>query len=218
MPATGEDIEILAKRVADMGSPRCSRTSLARDRLFSRLLALLRPRICHFVKRYGLTDMSEDAEQVCAIGVHRALQTFEPERSAFSTYVTWQLRGELQSLRHRVRLDQRQGARSARVRTVSLEALIAEPGVRFEPLQIVDENSLARTERTTSDKLAMRYLRRLMERAEAPPQERVIVLEALFDRDDDRPRYGKTREQRRQVVRRTFRNCAKVQRLQPNAT
>lgn len=211
------ELDELAQLLARTPQSASRRVQHRRDRIFARLFDCLRPRIGHLIQRYGLTDMREDAEQVCAIGVHRALASFDPAKSRFTTHVTWQLRGELQSLRHRVRLDQRQSARSAQIRTVSLDALTADNGERTEPLQITDDAALASTERQCSDALALRCIGRLMERVGSPQQEQVIVLEALFERDGDAVRYGKTREQRRQIVRRTFRNCAKVLEASPVA-
>lgn len=212
-----DELDHLAQLLADMPRPDGPRGPHRRDRIFVRLFECLGPRIRHLIQRYGLSDMREDAEQACAIGVHRALENYDPAKSRFTTHVTWQLRGELQGLRHRMRLDQRQSARSAQIRTVSLDALTAEREERAEPIQIVDEGALASTERSCSDALAVRCLARLMDRIGSPALERTIVLEALFERDGDAVRHGKTREQRRQIVRRTFRNCAKVMAAEPVA-
>ncbi|SMQ69107.1 Sigma-70 region 2 [Altererythrobacter xiamenensis] len=204
------ELEYLARTLSQMPLSEVRRKPLLYDRIFARLLDCLRPRIGHLIQRYGLSDMREDAEQACAIGVHRALETYDPRKARFTTHVTWQLRGELQSLRHRVRLDQRQSAQSAQVRTVSLEALSAAYAERGEVFEIVDETALQRVERTCSNALVRRSLLRLMNRIETPVQERVIVLESVFDREGDDSRYGKTREQRRQIVRRNIRNCARI--------
>ena len=204
------ELDFLAEILSQMSRSQEACRSLHYDRAFARLLERLKPRIAYLVGRYGLSDMREDAEQACAIGVHRALETYDPRKARFTTHVTWQLRGELQSLRHRVRLDQRQSARSAQVRTVSLEALSAAYAESGEVFEIVDEDALQRVERTCSNALVRRSLLRLMNRIETPVQERVIVLESVFDREGDDARYGKTREQRRQIVRRNIRNCAKV--------
>ena len=210
MNELADRLDHLARLWAESPCPEPWTGPHRRDRFFAQLVDCLKPRIGHLIQRYGLSDMRDDAEQACAIGVYRALESYDPARSRFTTHVTWQLRGELQSLRHRVRLDQRQSARSAGARTVSLEAITHDDGDKSEVMQIVDEHALALTERKSSDVLAMRYLGKLMERAGAPAQERPIVLEALFERDGGAMRYGKTREQRRQIVRRNFRNCAKV--------
>ncbi|NWN23219.1 sigma-70 family RNA polymerase sigma factor, partial [Escherichia coli] len=72
---------------------------------------LIAPRIRHFVRQYGLTAHWEDAEQCCAIAVHRAIETYDPAKAQFTTFVNWQIRGELQSLRFRLMTDQRPSAR-----------------------------------------------------------------------------------------------------------
>ena len=50
------------------------------DKAFAHILKLIAPRIRHFIRQYGLAAHWEDAEQCCAIGVHRAIQAYEPER------------------------------------------------------------------------------------------------------------------------------------------
>ena len=50
----------------------------------------------------------------------------------------------------------------------------------------------------------------LLDRLQSPEHERVIVMEQLFDREPQPRTEGYTSEQRRQITRRTFRNCAKV--------
>jgi len=44
------------------------------DKAFAAILKLIAPRIRHFIRQYGLVSHWEDAEQCCAIAVHRALQ------------------------------------------------------------------------------------------------------------------------------------------------
>lgn len=133
------------------------------DRHFSRILALIAPRIRHFIGRYRLWDMAEDAEQACAIGVHRAIEAYDPAKARFTTFVNWQLRGELQGLRHRMRADDRESARRIAARTVSLDALtdMSEPGPQLE---IEDEGARARVEADGSAYWAHRSLDRLWDR------------------------------------------------------
>lgn len=203
---TGETVEKLACSIT------ASRGKEAREDLFERqfaaLLALLAPQIAKLIRQYGLSDMREDAQQAAAIGVHRALAGFDPARASFSTHATWQIRGELQSLRHRVRLDQRRSAVSAGAATVSLEALTDDAA---RPFEIADEVALDRTERGASDLLTRSVMQRLLDRLSAPEHERAILLAYLFD---TAPRAAqaasRTAEQRRQIVRRTMRNCAKI--------
>lgn len=128
------------------------RARAAVDRAFARLLRIAAPRIRHFIAQYGLTDMADDAEQVCAIALHRAVEAYDPAKSRFTTFVNWQLRGELQSLRFRVRTDQRSSAKRVAASTVSFEVLTSDDGTPFEQL-IEDEDA---EDRTASG--AMRWL------------------------------------------------------------
>lgn len=181
--------------------------SALESREFARLLQLLASRIDHLIRAYHLTDMAEDAEQACAIAVLRALESYDPERAQFTTHVTWQLRGELQSLRHRMRLDQRRSARNAGMRTVQLEALATSPA---QPFEIVDDHALARVECGASNAMALGFLDGLLEELHAPDHERAILHDQLLDREPRRSGLTLTSEQRRQITRRTYRNCAKV--------
>jgi RNA polymerase sigma-32 factor len=126
------------------------------DRAFARILKLIAPRIRHFIRQYGLTAHWDDAEQCCAIAVHRAIQAYEPEKAQFTTFVNWQIRGELQSLRFRLMTDQRPSAKKVEATTVSLSAIALSPdGEEMSPeAMIEDEDALARTEAAASDYLA----------------------------------------------------------------
>jgi RNA polymerase sigma factor (sigma-70 family) len=126
------------------------------DRAFARILKLIAPRIRHFIRQYGLTAHWDDAEQCCAIAVHRAIQAYEPEKAQFTTFVNWQIRGELQSLRFRLMTDQRPSAKKVEATTVSLSALvISHDGEEMSPeAMIEDEDALSRTESAASDYLA----------------------------------------------------------------
>ena len=183
------------------------RHSALEDREFARLLDLLGPRIRHLIHTYRLGDMVEDAEQACAIAVLRALESYDPHQACFSTYVTWQLKGELQSLRHRVRLDQRRSACSAGMRTVQIEALSDD---QQHPFEICDDDSIARTEAGASEVMALHLLEGLLDELDSPQHERAIIMDQLLDRDPRTRSLDYTSEQRRQITRRTYRNCAKV--------
>ncbi|MEM7665479.1 MAG: hypothetical protein AAF250_06440 [Pseudomonadota bacterium] len=201
-----QTIEETAKRLA-----KCRRTrGAAYSRDFAGLLALLSPRIARLIRQYRLADMQQDAEQAAAIGVHRALLSYDPAKAQFSTHVTWQIRGELQSLRHRVRLDQRVSARNAGVSTVSLDAISAagEDSLVFE---VADDTSLPRTERGASDTMALSLMSRLLDRLDSPAEERIVMQEHLLGiKAMPAEPAHLTSEQRRQVVRRTMRNCIKL--------
>ncbi len=125
------------------------------DRAFAQILKLIAPRIRHFVRQYGLSAHWEDAEQCCAIAVHRAIESYDPTKAQFTTFVNWQIRGELQSLRFRLMTDQRPSARKVEATTVSLSALAATDGDEIAPeAMIEDEEAVARTEAAASDYLA----------------------------------------------------------------
>ena len=100
-----------------------ARTRALADQSFARLAALAAPRIRYFTRTYGLADVADDAAQVCAIALHRAAERYDPARARFTTYVNWQLRAELQALRHRLHGDQRCAGRRDVTAMLSLDAL-----------------------------------------------------------------------------------------------
>ncbi len=116
--------ELLALR-GDEGGPASARQRRDMDRIFLRILTLLAPRIRHFVRQYGLTAHWEDAEQVCAIALHRAVDSYDPAKAQFTTFINWMIRGELQGLRFRLMADQRPSARKVSATTISLDAMAA---------------------------------------------------------------------------------------------
>jgi RNA polymerase sigma-32 factor len=120
------------------------------DTHFAAILRLIAPRIRHFTRQYGLLDHAEDAAQACAIGVHRAIETYEPARARFTAFVNWQLRAELQGLRFRLNTDHREWAREIGASTVSLDALGAS-GEAF-----ADDDSLEAAEALASAAMAHR--------------------------------------------------------------
>ena len=199
-------IEQLVDRICAARCAPVLASKAGTDRGFACLLAMLRPRIRSLVMRYGLADLREDAEQACAIAVHRALDSYDPSRARFTTHVTWQMRGELQGLRHRERIDQQPAVRVAGIRLRSLDGLL-EAGAHPE---IIDDAAYARLEGAASAALARRALQRLMEQVGSSQREFEIVLGAVFEPDREARLPVREREKRRQVVRRTFRNCAKA--------
>lgn len=206
-----DDIEHLARALGPRPPAGRQSDGMRWDRGFARLFDALTPRIAQLIGRYGLTDLREDAEQACAIALSRALGDYDPARSAFATHVTWQMRGELQGLRHRMRLDQRRSAISAGVRTISIEDLATRDEIGgWRVFDIVDEAALPRVERRASDYAAGRLIGSLLDRLDAPHEERVIVVESIFEPERDGPADRRTRERHRQITRRTFRNCARL--------
>lgn len=126
------------------------------DKAFVSILKLIAPRIRHFIRQYGLVSHWEDAEQCCAIAVYRAIVGYDPEKAQFTTFVNWQIRGELQSLRFRVMTDQRPSARKVDATTVSLHAVTSNGDGEEASLESIleDAGALARTEAGASDYLA----------------------------------------------------------------
>ncbi|MBO9713524.1 sigma factor-like helix-turn-helix DNA-binding protein [Sphingomonas sp.] len=135
------------------------------DRAFAQILKLIAPRIRHFIRQYGLTGHWEDAEQCCGIAVHRAIQAYEPAKAQFTTFVNWQIRGELQSLRFRLMTDQRPSAKKVEATTVSLSGLSVNiDGEDISPeLLIADEDAVERTEAAASDYLAEGAIEQLID-------------------------------------------------------
>ncbi|WP_308461760.1 sigma factor [Sphingomonas folli] len=145
---------VLAQRPSE-NEPPTARQRRELDRGFARILALIAPRIRHFIRQYGLTAHWEDAEQVCAIAVHRALQTYDPTKAQFTTFINWMIRGELQGLRFRLMTDQRPSARKVSATTVSLHALVGNGEDETEmEVAIEEESALPLTEASASNYLA----------------------------------------------------------------
>ncbi len=120
------------------------------DRAFARLAMLAAPRVRYFTRAYGLSDVAEDAQQVCAIALHRAAERYDPARARFTTYVNWQLRAELQALRHRLHGDQRCAGRRQVGATLSLDALLDDGADGW----LADPEAEAATEQAAADGLA----------------------------------------------------------------
>lgn len=135
-----------------------ARARIDADRAFARLAALAAPRIRYFTRSYGLSDVAEDAAQVCAIALHRAAEHYDPARARFTTYVNWQLRAELQALRLRLHGDQRSAGRRHVIATMSLDALQADGADDW----LVDPAAEAATEAAARDSLAALVADRLV--------------------------------------------------------
>jgi hypothetical protein len=135
------------------GSPR---QRAAIDRAFATILKLIAPRIRHFIRQYGLVAHWEDAEQCCAIAVHRAIQSYDPAKAQFTTFVNWQIRGELQGLRFRLMVDQRPSARKVSATTVSMHGITSNVDGEEMTLESVieDEDAVMLTEAAAADYLA----------------------------------------------------------------
>ncbi len=114
-------IDYIAARTLGESAPT-PRHRAATDRAFMRLAALVAPRSRYFIRRYGLSGAYEDAEQACAIALYRAASSYDPHRALFTTHINWQLRAELQALRHRLHGDQRRAVHRLAGETLSLDA------------------------------------------------------------------------------------------------
>lgn len=146
--------EVIANRPAEGARPS-ARQRANIDKAFARILKLIAPRIRHFIRQYGLTGFHEDAEQVCAIAVHRAIESYDPEKAKFTTFVNWQIRGELQSLRFRMMTDQRPSAKKVDGVTVSIHAGATGADGEETTLEalIEDEAAVDHTEEAASEHL-----------------------------------------------------------------
>jgi RNA polymerase sigma-32 factor len=147
------------------GQPQTNRQRVEADRAFASILKIIAPRIRHFIRQYGLASHWDDAEQCCAIGVHRALQAYDPEKAQFTTFVNWQLRGELQALRFRLMTDQRPSAKKVSATTVSLSAVAHDADGEEYGLDamLVDEDAVERTEAGAADHMAAATRDKLIE-------------------------------------------------------
>lgn len=148
--------EYIQARTALDAAPGARMRALA-DRAFVRLAAQAAPRIRYFTRTYGLTDVAEDAAQVCAIALHRAADRYDPARARFTTYINWQLRAELQALRHRLHGDQRSAGRRDVTAMLSLDALEADGDDG-----LVDSAAEPGTEQGAADSLAILVADRLV--------------------------------------------------------
>lgn len=147
------------------GERQSNRQRVEGERAFATILKLIAPRIRHFTRQYGLVSHWDDAEQCCAIGVHRAIQSYDPTKAQFTTFVNWQLRGELQNLRFRLMTDQRPSAKKVSATTVSLHAVThgADGEDAFLEAMIKDEDALERTEAGAANHMAATTRARLID-------------------------------------------------------
>lgn len=156
---------VIANMPKDDGDTPTARRRRDVDKAFQKIMKLIAPRIRHFVRQYGLMAHWDDAEQVCAIAVYRAIQSYDPAKAQFTTYVNWQIRGELQSLRFRLMTDQRPSAQKVQATTVSLHASTQgsdEDETTLESL-IQDEEAETNVEAGASDYLAREALHALID-------------------------------------------------------
>lgn len=161
--------QLQAKQAHADASPR---QQAAIDRHFARLLRLIAPRIRHFTRAYGLADHADDAAQACAVGLVRAVEAYDATKARFTTFVNWQLRGELQGLRFRLRTDSRAPARHVGAQTVSLEGLVVDDLIRG--VDLADDAALERTEALAAETLARRACGTLLDEHFAQMRRRAV--------------------------------------------
>jgi hypothetical protein len=156
---------VIANMPKDEGDRPAARRRHEVDKAFARIMKLIAPRVRHFIRQYGLVGHWEDAEQVCAIAVHRAITSYDPAKAQFTTFVNWQIRGELQSLRFRVMTDQRPSAQKVDATTVSINSVTHGPDGDETTLEAViqDESAQGMTEAGASDYLATTALHALVD-------------------------------------------------------
>ncbi|QAY80412.1 sigma factor-like helix-turn-helix DNA-binding protein [Sphingosinicella sp. BN140058] len=147
--------EVIANR-PEAGAKQTARQRHNTDRSFAALIKVLEPRTRHFTRQYGLVAHREDAEQASAIAVHRAITAYDPTKAQFTTFVNWQIRGEMQSLRFRLMADQRSSAKKVEATTVSMEDLPRGPDGQAAEITLEDPDALDSTEARASAYLAKR--------------------------------------------------------------
>lgn len=154
--ALEHEVAVVIANNANADLPHTGRQRAEIDRAFAHILKLIAPRIRHFIRQYGLVGHWEDAEQCCAIAVHRAILGYDPAKAQFTTFVNWQIRGELQGLRFRLMVDQRPSARKVSAITVSMNGITSNVDGEEMTLESVieDQDALPRTEAGASDYLA----------------------------------------------------------------
>lgn len=205
MSATSEALEqavtaLIAARTALEIAPG-ARARAGVDRAFARVAALLAPRIRYFTRAYGLWADAEEAQQACAIAIHRAAERYDPARARFTTYVTWQLRAELQALRLRLRGNLRCGGGNGAA-TLSLDALV-DAGA---DMWLADPLAEAVAERGAADCLAGLVADRLVadwagrRRSRTGERERALVRRQLTASEAS----DRLNESERHVVRRAL--------------
>lgn len=160
MSENSKALEAAVKRVienrGDADGRQTARQRRDTDLAYADILKLIAPRIRFFTRQYGLVAHWEDAEQVCAIAVHRAIEAYDPSKAKFTTFVNWQLRGELQSLRFRLMADQRPSAQKVDAQTISIHTLTTVLDGEQVSLDAIieDETALDLTESCGADHLA----------------------------------------------------------------
>ena len=165
--------ELLEARTAQDAKPG-ARAHARVDRAFARLAALAAPTIRYFARRHGLSDHLDDAEQAGAIALHRAAERYDASRARFTTYMSWQIRAELQALRQKIH------GGAVRAASMSLDALCDKGAGDW----LADPDALSTTEARAADRLATRCAERLI--AEWAARRRATLRTRTTERRDSR--------------------------------
>lgn len=135
------------------------------DRAFARLHRQMVARLGRAIGGGRFHGAADDAEQAVAIGLVKALDTYDPARAKFVTHATWAVRAELKTLGWQLHVDQRPCNRDRGVRTVSGHAPTGggeAAGELFD--QLADAAAQPACERRAADSFAARMLEAIVER------------------------------------------------------
>lgn len=196
-----EAVSVVLANMPEEGEPS-RRAKRDIDVAFMEIMRLIAPRVRFFTRQYGLTAHADDAEQCCAIAVHRAIQAYDPDKATFTTFVNWQIKGELQSLRFRLMADQRPSAKKVSATTISLHTPVSDEDSEAATLEtlIRDEEAEDYAEAGASDFLADRAREAALD--DYVEHLRKVQLETLRRRDRNRRRQrGETLSAEEMVAR-----------------
>ena len=152
----------------DANGHSTNRARRARDHAFMAIMGILAPRIRYFTRTYGLMNHADDAEQVAALAVCKAIDSYDPEVALFTTYVNWPIKAEFQALRFRLFLDTRPASRKVGAVTIALDSTYRMADGTDVSLAdtLVDEAALEQVEAGASAYLAREAIEALIDRHE----------------------------------------------------
>jgi RNA polymerase sigma-32 factor len=128
------------------GTRRSAPQRAAIDRAFARICKLLAPRFRSLHPPVRPRHHWDDAEQCCAIAVHRAGGELRAREAQFTTFVNWQIRGELPVAPLPLMTDQRPAAQKVRRRRSRSQCRDRADGEESSLESLIeDEDALDRT-------------------------------------------------------------------------
>lgn len=163
---TTDALEALA-RTAIANDPRRNphagrKEHRAFDDAFASIIRILDPRIRYLTQRWGLRNHAEDALQAGRIGVHKALETFDPTVAKFTTHVAFRLQAQMKDLRFHLFKDERSDAVKVGAKTISAESLRAEDDTPL--IQLIESDGAEElTESAAAATMAKRTLDALLD-------------------------------------------------------